>query len=104
MVEEVRVDTQQTKVEIRVCDRRIWLEDGCQSAKCDAHKERVLSDDVSNQPNMYERDLQLDTQWHNIDEQVELKDAEEEGSKVLKHFRKEVPPESYVWCEIRHQY
>jgi hypothetical protein len=29
-----------------------------------------------------------------------LKDAEEEGAEVVKHFRKEIPPHAGVWREV----
>jgi hypothetical protein len=34
--------------------------------------------------------------------QTYLKDAQEKGSEMVKHFREKVPPHADVWSEIRH--
>lgn len=64
--------------------------------------------------------LEFNANWHNIDKQVSLKIRNEmstpapcnarilsyrehhqkEGSKVVEHFGKEIPPETRVGCEI----
>lgn len=43
---------------------------------------------------------ELHAQRYNINYQVKLEHAQEEVSKILKHFREEVPPQSHIWCQV----
>lgn len=44
--------------------------------------------------------LQLDTEWCNICDEVQLEDTQEERSKMVKHLDEKVPPKPDIGSEI----
>lgn len=44
--------------------------------------------------------LEFDGERDGVKEHIDLEDADEEETEVLKHLRKEVPEESDVWSQV----
>lgn len=44
--------------------------------------------------------LEFDGEWDGVKKDIDLKDAAEEETEMLKHLCKEVPEESDVWSQV----